>query len=122
MPIANYFKLNLITKIWQCQLKLIPNSGRIVIITLDQDEHMKMNIGIGKEKPPPFTKNPKMWRKYHTKIIKQLFEMDTGVVGFDFMFSMSQDESIMQGTEEFISGLKWAKDNNYPIGYFHRQK
>ena len=115
MPVSNHFRLNLLTKIWQCRLLLLPNAGKVVIVTIDKEEHKKMNIVGGRDHPPPIMDDPKMWRKYHSKVIKQLFDIDAGAIGFDLWFSPPNDEPSIQATKEFVEGLVWAKKKNFPI-------
>ena len=115
MPIANHFKLNLFTKIWQCRLKLIPNSREVVVVTIGPDEYRKMNVKNGEKIPPSFLENPKAWRRYHATVIQHLIKMRAGSLGFDFWFSPAHSEREKKDTSDFINGLVQAKENHFPI-------
>ena len=115
MPFVNSFKLNLLTKMWQCRLTLLPNSGKVVVVTIDRDENRKMKPPRGMNTPPPFMADPKVWRRYHSRVIKELCEMGVGVVGFDFWFPPPQDNSAKKATGQFVQGLKWAKERRFPV-------
>ena len=115
MPLINHLKINLLTKIWQCRLTLLPNSMDVTVVTIQKGENKKMNVTAGRNPVPSFTKDPKLWRRYHSTVIKNLYDMGAGVVGFDFWFSPAYDDSTKQATKEFIQGLKWAKGNKFPV-------
>jgi len=115
MPVANHFNLNLLTKVWQCQLTLLPNAHKVTVVTLDKDEHRKMNVGTGEASPPPFDTQPKMWRQYNPKVIKNLFDMGVEAVGFDFWYSPAYDAETKHATEKFVRALKWAQKKQFPI-------
>ena len=115
MPVVNHFKLNLLTKMWQCRLKVIPNSHEVVVVTIGPDENRKMNIKKGEEIPPDFLENPKAWRSYHATIIEHLIQMRTGSLGFDLWFSPAHSELEKKATSIFINGLKLAKEKHFPV-------
>jgi class 3 adenylate cyclase/CHASE2 domain-containing sensor protein len=115
MPFANAFNLNLLTKIWQCRLILLPNENKVTVVTIGPDEYKKLNVPQGQEQPPPYLTNPKMWRRYHPTLIKKLHEMRAEAVGFDFWFSPAFDDRSAQATGQFAAGLKWARLNNLPV-------
>ena len=115
MPLINHLKINLLTKIWQCRLTLLSNSMDVTVITIEKDENRKMIVKDGKNDVPSFTKDPKLWRRYHATIIKNLHEMGAGVVGFDFWFSPAHDDPTKQATKEFIKSLKWAERKDFPV-------
>jgi class 3 adenylate cyclase/CHASE2 domain-containing sensor protein len=115
MPFVNYFNLNLLTKIWQCELTLLPNTQKVVVVTIEPDEHRKINIEKGQNKPPPYLTNPKMWRQYHPTIIKALFRLGAEAVGFDFWFPPAYDEPAQQATYKFAEGLKWSRQKKFPV-------
>ena len=115
MPLINHLNINLLTKIWQCRLTLLSNSMDVTVVTIERDENKKMNAKDGRDGVPSFTKDPKLWRRYHATVIKNLYEMGAGVVGFDFWFSPAYDDSTKQATKKFIQGLKWAKGNKFPV-------
>ena len=115
MPFANHFKLNLLTKMWQCRLTLLPNSQQITVVTIDKDENRKMNVKVGEAPPPPFDARPKLWRRYNRTVIKNLFEMGAGAVGFDFWYSPCNDTSEKTASSRFIEALKWAKKKEFPV-------
>ena len=115
MPLVDYFNLNLLTKIWQCGLILVPNAQKVTVITLESDEHKKMNIEKGVKKPPSYLSNPKLWRQYHPTIIKNLHQLGAEVVGFDFWFPPAYDADAQQATLKFEKGLKWSKQKNFPV-------
>ena len=115
MPLANYFNLNLLTKIWQCGLTLVPNVQKVTVITISADEHKKMNTAKGANKPPAYLTNPKLWRQYHPTVIKNLHQLGAEAVGFDFWFPPAYDADARQATLEFEKGLKWSRLNNFPV-------
>jgi class 3 adenylate cyclase/CHASE2 domain-containing sensor protein len=115
MPLANHLKLNVLTKIWQCRLTLLPNSMDVTVVTMEEDENMKMHMADGEKPPPSFTKDPKLWRKYHSRAIQNLYEMGAAAVGFDFWFSPPYDDATRVASQEFIRGLEWAKQKKLPI-------
>jgi class 3 adenylate cyclase len=115
MPLVNYFNLNLLTKIWQCGLILIPNAQKVTVVTISQDEHKKMNTGTGMTKPPAYLSNPKLWRQYHPTVIKNLHQLGAEAVGFDFWFPPAYDPTGQQATLIFEKGLKWSRLNNFPV-------
>jgi len=115
MPFINYFNGNLLTKIWQCRVVLLPNSQQVTVVTIGPDEHKKMNIKNGEEQPGPYLSNPKMWRQYHPTVIKTLQGLGVEAVGFDFWFSPAYDDPARRATEKFIEGLSWAHENNFPV-------
>ena len=114
MPLINHLKINLLTKIWQCRLTLLSNSMDVTVVTIEKDENKKMILKDGKN-APSFTKDPKLWRRYHPTVIKNLYKMGAGVVGFDFWFSPAYDDPTKQATKEFIKGLKWAETKGFPV-------
>ncbi len=114
MPFVNHFKINLLTKIWQCRLTLLPNMQQVTVITVDKDEHRKMNVK-GKEKPPPYDQRPRLWRQYHATLIKNLHQMGVGAVGFDFWYSPPNDREEKRATERFVQSLKWAGKEGFPV-------
>jgi class 3 adenylate cyclase/CHASE2 domain-containing sensor protein len=114
MPFVNHFKINLLTKIWQCRLTLLPNTQQVTVVTIDKDEHRKMNVK-GKEASPPYDARPRLWRQYHPKVIKNLFEMGVGAVGFDFWYSPANDVAEKKATKHFIESLKWAEKKRFPV-------
>jgi class 3 adenylate cyclase len=115
MPFVNTLNINLLSKIWQCRLTLLPNTKKVTVVTIGADEHKKMNLAKGQNSPPPFLADPKIWRKYHPTVIKRLKEMEADVVGFDFWFSPAYDEPTQQATQKFVDGLKWSHIKNFPI-------
>ena len=114
MPFVNHFKINLLTKIWQCRLTLLPNTQQVIVVTIEKDEYRKMNAK-GGGTPPPFYDRPRLWRLYHSTVIKNLFEMGVGAVGFDFWYSPANDKAEKKATEKFVESLKWAKKNDFPV-------
>ncbi len=115
MPFVNNYKINLLTKIWQCQLTLVPNEDKVIVVTIDQDEHKKIITKSGKDQLFPFMDNPKSWRRYHSEIIKKLYNLKVSAVGFDLWFSPPFDEKNKQASKKFVEGLKWAKNKKFPI-------
>ncbi len=115
MPFINYFNLNLLTKIWQCRVVLLPNSQRVTVVTIEPDEHKKMNIKKGEQLPLPYLSNPKMWRQYHSAVINRLHDLGAEAVGFDFWFSPAYDDPANSATEKFIEGLRWSRENDFPV-------
>jgi class 3 adenylate cyclase/CHASE2 domain-containing sensor protein len=115
MPFINHVNVNLLTKIWQCRVVLLPNSQKIAVVTIGPGEHKKLNIQKGEEPPPPYLSNPKMWRQYHPTVIKNLHDLGTEAVGFDFWFSPAYDAPTKLATEKFIDGLRWSRKNNFPV-------
>jgi class 3 adenylate cyclase/CHASE2 domain-containing sensor protein len=115
MPLANHLKLNVLTKIWQCRLTLLPNSMDVTVVTMEEDENRKMRMADGEKPPPSFTKDPKLWRRYHGRAIRNLYEMGAAVVGFDFWFSPPYDDATREASREFIQGLEWAKQKKFPV-------
>ena len=115
MPLINLANINLLTKIWQCRNVLLPNCQKVTVVTIEPDEHKKMNIKNGKEQPGPYQSNPKMWRQYHPKVIKILRELGTEVVGFDFWYSPAYDGPTKLATKKFIEGLNWSRKNSFPV-------
>ncbi len=114
LPFVNHFKINLVTKMWQCRLTLLPNAQQVTVVTIDKDEYRKMNVK-GKEPPPPYDARPKLWRRYHPEVIKNLSKMDVGAVGFDFWYSPANDTAEKKATRRFVESLKWAKKKGLPI-------
>ena len=114
MPLINHLKINLLTKIWQCRLTLLSNSMDVTVVTIEKDENKKMIVKDGTG-VPSFTKDPKLWRRYHATIIKNLYQMGAGVVGFDFWFSPAYDDPTKQASKEFIKALKWAEKKDFPV-------
>ena len=114
MPFVNHFKINLLTKIWQCRLTLLPNTQQVTVVTIDKDEYRKMNVK-GNKAPLPYDASPRLWRQYHPKVIKNLFEMGVGAVGFDFWYSPANDAAEKKATKYFVEGLKWAKKKGFPV-------
>jgi len=114
MPFVNHFKINLLTKMWQCRLTLLPNTRQVTVVTIDKDEYRKMNVK-GKEAPPPFDARPRLWRQYYPKVIHDLFQMGAGAVGFDFWYSPAIDPAEKKATEMFVASLKWAGEKGFPV-------
>ena len=114
MPFVNHFRINLLTKMWQCRLTLLPNTHQVTVVTIDKDEYRKMN-GKDTEPPPPFDARPRLWRQYYPKVLQNLFQMGVGAVGFDLWFSPANDPAEKKATEAFVTGLKWAGKNNFPV-------
>jgi class 3 adenylate cyclase/CHASE2 domain-containing sensor protein len=114
MPFVNHFNLNLLTKMWQCRLTLLPNTQQVTVVTIDKDEYRKMNLK-GQEAPPPYDARPRLWRQYHPDVIKNLFEMGVGAVGFDFWYSPANDVAEKKATRRFVESLKWARKKNFPV-------
>ena len=114
-PFLNRFNANLLTKIWQCRVVLLPNSQQVTVVTIEPGEHKKMNIEKGEDPPPPYDSNPKMWRRYHSTVIKNLRHLGTEAVGFDFWFPPAYDDPTKSATDQFIKGLGWARENNFPV-------
>jgi len=115
MPFINHANINLLTKIWQCRVALLPNSQKVTVITIGPTEHKKMNIEAGEEEPPPYLSNPKIWRRYHPKVLKTLRNLGAEAVGFDFWFSPAYDAASKSATKTFVEGLTWARINNLPV-------
>jgi class 3 adenylate cyclase/CHASE2 domain-containing sensor protein len=115
MPLVNYFNLNLLTKIWQCGLILVPNAKKVTVVTISPDEHKKMNTERGVNKPPAYLSNPKLWRQYHPTVIKNLHQLGAEAVGFDFWFPPAYDAAAQQATSKFEKGLKWSRLKNFPV-------
>lgn len=115
MPLVNYFNLNLLTKIWQCGLILVPNAKKVTVVTISPDEHKKMNTERGVNKPPAYLSNPKLWRQYHPTVIKNLHQLGAEAVGFDFWFPPAYDAAAQQATVKFEKGLKWSRLKNFPV-------
>ena len=115
MPFVNYLNLNLLAKIWQCELTLLPNTQKVVVVTIEPDEHRKINIEKDRNKPPPYLTNPKMWRQYHPTVIKALFEQGAEAVGFDFWFPPAYDKPAQLATRKFAESLKWSREKKFPI-------
>jgi len=115
MPLANHLKLNVLTKIWQCRLTLLPNSMDVTVVSIEEDENTRMRMANGEKTPPSFAKDPKLWRRYHSRAIQNLYEMGAAAVGFDFWFSPAYDEATREATQEFIRGLEWAKQKRFPV-------
>jgi class 3 adenylate cyclase/CHASE2 domain-containing sensor protein len=115
MPFINYFNGNLLTKIWQSRVVLLPNSQQVAVVTIEPDEHKKMNIKNGEQPPGPYLSNPKMWRQYHPTVINMLHGLGAEAVGFDFWFSPAYDDPARLATEQFVEGLSWARENNFPV-------
>jgi len=115
MPFINYANINLLAKIWQCRVVLLPNSQKVTVVTIEPNEHKKMIIKTGEEQPPPYLSNPKIWRQYHPRVLKILQDLGAEAVGFDFWFSPAYDDPAKLATEEFVEGLKMARTNNFPV-------
>ena len=115
MPFINTANVNLLAKIWQCRVVLLPNSQTVTVVTIEPDEHKKMNIKNGEKQPQPYLSGPKMWRQYHPTLIKNLNNLGTEAIGFDFWFSPAYDKSKKLATEKFINGLRWSRKNNIPV-------
>ncbi len=114
MPFVNHFKINLLTKMWQCRLSLLPNTQQVTVVTIDKDEYRKMNVK-GKEASSPDDVSPKLWRRYDPTVIKNLFEMGVGAVGFDFWYSPANDAAEKKATKRFVESLKWARKKGFPV-------
>jgi class 3 adenylate cyclase/CHASE2 domain-containing sensor protein len=114
MPFVNHFKINLLTKMWQCRLTLLPNTQQVTVVTIDKDEYRKMNVK-DKEAPPPFDARPRLWRQYYPKVIHDLFQMGVGAMGFDFWYSPANDPAEKKATEMFVASLKWARKKGFPV-------
>ena len=114
MPFVNHFKINLLTKMWQCRLSLLPNTQQVTVVTIDKDEYRKMNVK-GEEPPPPYDARPKLWRQYYPEVIKNLYEMGVGAVGFDFWYSPANDAAEKKATKRFVESLKWARKKGFPV-------
>lgn len=115
MPLANHLNLNVLTKIWQCRLALIPNSMDVTVVTMEENENKEMHMAAGEDPPPSFARDPKLWRRYHARAIRNLYEMGAAAVGFDFWFSPPYDDATREASREFIKGLEWAKQKKFPI-------
>ncbi len=115
MPVVNHFRLNLLSKIWQCRVTLLPNLGSVVVVTISRGENKKMIVKKGEDSPPPFFKNPKIWRRYHATMIKRLFDMGVAVAGFDMWFPPPYDDATRQATKEFEQALRWTKKKDFPV-------
>jgi len=115
MPLANHLKLNILTKIWQCRLTLLPNSMDVTVVTIEEGENRKMHMPEGEKRPPSFTEGPKLWRGYHARVIRNLHELGAGAVGLDFWFSPPYDDPTKTATREFVQGLEWAKKQDFPV-------
>jgi len=115
MPFVNHLKLNILSKIWQCRLTLLPNSMDVTVVTIGMDEDKQMDVVDGVPPPPSFMKDPKLWRRYHARVIRNLYEMGAGSVGFDFWFSPAYDGPTREATQTFVEGLEWAKQRKFPI-------
>jgi len=115
MPIVNHFKINLLTKMWQCRLILLPNAHQVTVVTIDKDEYRKMNVKGPEAMRSPIDSSPKLWRWYDPTVIKNLFEMGVGAVGFDFWYSPANDAYEKKATARFVDCLKWAKNNDFPV-------
>ena len=115
MPFINHFNGNLLTKIWQCRVVLLPNSQKVTIVSIGPNEHKKMNVKKGEEPPGPYLSDPKLWRQYHPTIIKMLHDLNAEAVGFDFWFPPAYDDPAKRATEKFIEGLRWSQKNNLPV-------
>ncbi|MFO7602107.1 MAG: CHASE2 domain-containing protein, partial [Candidatus Desulfacyla sp.] len=115
MPLVNHLKLNVLTKIWQCRLTLLPNSMAVTVVTMEEDENTRMRLTEGEKPPPSFTKDPRLWRRYHARAVRNLYEMGAAAVGFDFWFSPPYDDATETASQEFIQGLDWAREQKFPI-------
>ena len=115
MPFVNSANLNLLTKIWQCRLALLPNAGKVVLVTIGADEYKKMNTAGRQDPPPPYLSNPKIWRRYHATVIERLYELHAEAVGFDFWFPPAYDRPEKQATAKFVAGLRWARQKKFPV-------
>jgi class 3 adenylate cyclase/CHASE2 domain-containing sensor protein len=115
MPFINHFNGNLLTKIWQCRVVLLPNSQKVTVVSIAPDEYKKMNVKKGEEPPGPYLTDPKLWRQYHPTVIKMLHDLKAEAVGFDFWFPPAYDDPAKRATERFIEGLRWSKENNFPV-------
>ena len=115
MPFVNHFKINLLTKMWQCRLTLLPNTQQVTVVTIDKDEYRKMNVKEGEALRLPSDPRPKLWRRYDPTVIKNLFEMGVGAVGFDFWYSPANDAAEKKATRRFVESLKWAGKKSFPI-------
>ena len=115
MPFVNMANLNLLAKIWQCRLVLLPNSQKVTVVTIEPDEHRKMGIDADDQKPPPYLANPKVWRRYHPKVLKALQDSGAEAVGFDFWFSPAYDDSAKLATEKFVESLEIARKSDFPV-------
>lgn len=115
MPLANHFKINLLTKMWQCRLTLLPNAQQVTVVTIDKDEYRKMNVKEGEALRFPLDSRPKLWRRYDPTVIKNLFEMGAGAVGFDFWYSPANDALEKKATARFVESLKWAQKKDFPV-------
>jgi class 3 adenylate cyclase/CHASE2 domain-containing sensor protein len=115
MPFINYLNVNLLTKIWQCRVALLPNSQSVTVVAIEPGEHKKMNMKKGEEQPPPYLSNPRMWRQYHPAVIKILHDLGAEAVGFDFWFSPATDDPTKLATQKFVEGLRWSRENDFPV-------
>jgi len=115
MPFINHFNVNLLTKIWQCRVVLLPNSQKVTVVSIAPDEHKKMNVKKGEEPPGPYLSDPKLWRQYHPTVIRILHDLMAEAVGFDFWFTPAYDDAARRATEKFIEGLQWAQKNKFPV-------
>jgi len=115
MPLVNHFKINLLTKMWQCRLTLLPNAQQVTVVTIDKDEYRKMNVKEGEALRLPLDSRPKLWRRYDPTVIKNLFEMGAGAVGFDFWYSPANDALEKKATARFVESLNWAKKKDFPV-------
>lgn len=115
MPLINIANVNLLSKIWQCRVVLLPNSQKVTVVTIEPDEHKKMNIKQGEKKPPPYLSNPKIWRRYHPTLIKNLKNLGAEAIGFDFWFSPALDNPTESATKQFVESLRWARKNDFPV-------
>ncbi|MFH1241874.1 MAG: CHASE2 domain-containing protein [Pseudomonadota bacterium] len=115
MPVANHFKLNLLSKMWQCRVTLLPNLGNVIVVTISRGGNRKMIAKKGEDMPPPFMENPKIWRRYHATVIKNLQKAEVAAVGFDAWFPPPYDEATRQATKELERALVWAKKKDLPI-------
>ena len=115
MPFINHYNGNLLTKIWQCRVVLLPNSQKVTVVSISPGEYKKMNVKTGEQPPGPYLSDPKMWRQYHPRLLKILHDLKAEAVGFDFWFPPAYDDPAKRATEKFIEGLEWAQKNNLPV-------
>ena len=115
MPFFNFANVNLLSKIWQCRVVLLPNTQKVTVVTIEPDEHKKLKLKKGEKNPPPYLSDPKIWRQYHPMLIKNLHSLGAEAVAFDFWFPPAYDESAKLATQKFIKGLLWSRKNDFPV-------
>jgi class 3 adenylate cyclase/CHASE2 domain-containing sensor protein len=115
MPVINHLNVNLLAKIWQCRVVLLPNSQMVTVVAIEPGEYKKMNMKEGEKQPPPYLSDPRIWRQYHPAVIKILHDLGAEAVGFDFWFSPANDEPTKLATQKFVEGLRWSRANDFPV-------